>query len=171
MIRAPKNRSQLQKFLNAPINTTTRERIFFNKLYFDVKLAAARRGYALTVFEPEVDRDGFDVVFDDANSLRQLQLKSTTWSANANYWVTTPRFLRPTGVNLKRMAFESSPQGEGREGGVVMIQIDDAAEACDVRYFYTDLFVIAALASGLIRIAAKGKSPRSRPADGRPKAL
>ena len=106
-----------------------------------------------------MDRDGFDVVFDDADSLRQLQLKSTTWSANANSWVTTPRFLRPTGVNLERMAFESSPQGEGREGGVVMILIDDATEACDVRYFYTDLFVIAALASGLIRIAAKGKKP------------
>ena len=61
-------RTQLKQFLNAPINSKTRERIFFNRLYFDIKLAAARRGYSLTVFEPEVDREGFDVVLDDADT-------------------------------------------------------------------------------------------------------
>jgi len=94
MTRKPKVNTELQKFLNASVNTKTRERIFFNKFYFDVKLAAGRRGYPLTMFEPEVDRGGFDVVLDDADTTRHLQLKSATRSSGTNQWVTTPRFLR-----------------------------------------------------------------------------
>jgi len=35
----------LEKFPQAKINPVTRERIFYNKVYFDLKLAAPRRCY------------------------------------------------------------------------------------------------------------------------------
>jgi hypothetical protein len=159
MTRKPKVRTGLQKFLNASVNTKTRERIFFNKFYFDVKLAAARRGYPLTMFEPEVDRGGFDVVLDDADTTRHLQLKSATRSSGTKQWATTPRFLRPTLLDIERMQFESSPQGEGLGGGVVLLLIDDSSDLCPITYFYTDLFVIASLASGLIRQIGSSRRP------------
>jgi hypothetical protein len=143
-------RTNLKQFLNASINSKTRERIFFNRLYFDIKLAAARRGYSLTVFEPEVDREGFDVVLDDADTRRHLQLKSATISARTKRWTTTPRFLRPELREMEPMFFESSPQGEGLGGGVILILIDDATDVCPVRYFFTDLYIIAALSAGLL---------------------
>ena len=143
-------RTELTKFLNAPVNSKTRERIFFNRLYFDIKLAAARRGYSLTVFEPEVDREGFDVVLDDADTRRHLQLKSATVSAGTKKWTTTPRLLRPELIEIERMHFESSPHGEGLGGGVILILIDDEKAECPVKYFFTDLYIVAALSAGLM---------------------
>jgi hypothetical protein len=71
----------LRNFFNAPANTVTRERMFFHRLYADLTLAAARAGYPLSIFEPEVDRDKFDVLLDDADNQRRIQLKTFTTSA------------------------------------------------------------------------------------------
>ncbi len=54
---------------------TTRERIFFNRLSFDLMIAAARVGYHLHIYEPNVDRDGFDIIVEDEDSTRQLQTR------------------------------------------------------------------------------------------------
>jgi hypothetical protein len=37
----------LQSFLSHGANSRSRERMFFHRLYFDLKLAAAQRGYHL----------------------------------------------------------------------------------------------------------------------------
>lgn len=142
---------ELQKFLKAPENTRTRERIFFHRVYFDMKMAAARQGYHLGLFEPDVDRDGFDVVLDDRDSLRQFQLKSATRRSKTNRWRTTLRFLRPTFEQIGRMHFEFSPRGEGRGGGIIVMLIDDSREECPVTYLYTDLYVICSLWLGVLR--------------------
>jgi len=42
----------LETFLQVKINSVTRERIFYNKVYFDLKLAAARRSYPLRLSIP-----------------------------------------------------------------------------------------------------------------------
>ena len=76
----------LRTFLNDPRNTASRERMFFNRLYFDLKLAAAARGYPLSIFEPEVDREGYDVVIDDADMQRRFQLKIFTHSFQTSVW-------------------------------------------------------------------------------------
>lgn len=76
----------LKAFLSEPINSVTRERIFFNRLYYDLKLAAARRGYALTVFEPEVDRESYDIVLDDGDVERRFQLKTRMADSKTKTW-------------------------------------------------------------------------------------
>jgi hypothetical protein len=70
---AAKSANQASRsFLEAKVNSVSRERIFHNKLFFDLKLAAARAGYHLSVFEPEVDRDAFDVFLDDGDNERRI---------------------------------------------------------------------------------------------------
>lgn len=71
----------IAEFCRTPSNSVTRERIFFHKLYFDLKLATARCGYALTLFEPEVDRDSYDVMLDDGDTQRRVQLKTVLKTA------------------------------------------------------------------------------------------
>jgi hypothetical protein len=146
----PKRDTPLQLFLNAPANTKTRERMFFNQLYFDVKIAAARRGYPLSVFEPEVDRDGFDVIFDDGDSTRHCQLKSATKSSKTAHWYTIQRFLRPDLNQVNLMFFEPSPEGIGLNGGVIAIVIDDSKDPCGIEYLYCDVYLLEALACGIV---------------------
>jgi hypothetical protein len=140
----------LSNFLKSSINTTTRENIFFNKLYFDLKLAAAKRDYPLQVFIPEVDRFGFDVILDDGDVERRFQLKSFAKSADTASWDIYKRLLRPSYRNAPALTFERSPEGVGLEGGVILIEIDDSSDECPVTYYYTDIFIVTALAHGLI---------------------
>ena len=66
----------LTRFLKAERNSITREVLLRHKFIFDVLLAAARRDYALQIFLGEVDREGFDIVLDDTDAIRKIQLKS-----------------------------------------------------------------------------------------------
>lgn len=102
----------LKKFLNAPVNTVTRERMFFNKLYFDLKLAAARRGYHLSVFEPEVDRDKFDVLLDDGDNERRIQLKAFSKSSGTSQWSSNKRFMRPDIIAGEKLRIVPAVSGE-----------------------------------------------------------
>jgi hypothetical protein len=140
----------LSQFLKSSINTTTRENIFFNKLYFDLTLAAAKNGYPLQVFIPEVDRFGFDVILDDGDVERRFQLKSFATSVGTASWDIYKRLLRPSYRNAAGLRFERSPEGVGLEGGVILIEIDDSSDECPVTYYYTDIFIVTALALGLI---------------------
>lgn len=156
---------RLKKFLNAPANTVTRERMFFNKLYFDLKLAAARAEYHLSVFEPEVDRDKFDVLLDDGDNERRIQLKALTKSSGTKRWSSTKRFLRP---DLKIGSKLNVPPADcGIGGGFILIEIDDASEEAPVSYYFTDRSIIYALEAGLLREAnspptRRGKPPQDR---------
>ena len=66
---------ELSEYFKDPGNLVTRERIYFHKIAFDLELAAARKGYHLQLFEPEVDRDGFDIVLNDHIWERHVQVK------------------------------------------------------------------------------------------------
>src|ERR1043165_6959173 len=111
------------EFCRMPANSVTRERIFFHKLYFDLKLAAARRGYALTLFEPEVDRDAYDVMLDDGDTQRRVQLKTVLKTAKTAKWDSTKRFMRLEEVYGDRLGIAPSDCGVG--GGFILIEIDD----------------------------------------------
>jgi hypothetical protein len=138
----------LQAFLKAEINSVSRERIFHNKLFFDLKLAAARCRYALALFEPEVDRDAFDVFLDDGDNERRIQVKTVLASARTANWYSTKRFMRPEEVYGQKLGWPPADCGVG--GGFVLIEIDDATADAAVSYHYTDYFVASALADRLI---------------------
>lgn len=133
----------LKAFLSEPINSVTRERIFFNRLYYDLKLAAARRGYALTVFEPEVDRESYDIVLDDGDVERRFQLKTRMADSKTKTWEVTRRFIRPHDLYGDRLNLAPADCGFG--GGIVLIEINADKPEPTVSYSYTDWFIVQAL--------------------------
>lgn len=143
-----KTDSNLKKFFQAPINTTTRERIFFSRLSFDIKIAAARAGYHLHLYEPDVDRDGFDIVIEDEDSTRQVQTKAVLSGVPTNSWQITAGLLRASASDQD--VYEISPVDGGRAGGVVLIEIDGKTEDGKVVYSYTDYEILTAIAEGYL---------------------
>lgn len=139
----------LRVFLNASENSVTRERLFFNRFYYDLKLAAAHRGIALTVYEPEVDRDGFDVVIDDGDVTRFVQLKTVLKTSPTSLWRTRKRFLRPDRTLAEPQGIGGADSGKG--GAVVLIEIDASQYNPPVTYHVTDYSVLRILSSVLGR--------------------
>lgn len=154
----------LRDFFAAPVNQTTRERIFFNRLSFDLKIAAARNGYHLHLYEPDVDRDGFDIVVEDEDDSRWFQTKAVLASADTASWDIHAGLLWPT-VDAGEF-YGRAPVEGGRGGGVILIEIDDTAQAGDVTYSYTDFDIITAISEGFLteQVAVKegpGRNPKS----------
>jgi hypothetical protein len=133
----------LREFLAASHNTKTREHMFFNRLYYDLKVAAARRGIHLSVFQPEVDRDGYDVVLDDGDHERRFQLKSFLKDAKTSRWDIGKGLLRPDAAYGEWLRLELPLCGYG--GGVILIEIDASSDMPSVEYLYTDYFIISGL--------------------------
>lgn len=152
--------ANLRKFFADAVNSTTRERIFFNRLSFDLKIAAARQDYHLHLYEPDVDRSGFDIVVEDEDRVGWFQTKAVLSSASTSSWEIPVRFLRPALDFAESYGFD--PVEAGRGGGVILIEIDDSTVNGDVKYRYTDFDILAAIAERYI-IEEKW-SGRGRPA-------
>lgn len=146
--RTPKPKTPLREFISKSLNQTTRERIFFNRLSFDLKIAAARVGYHMHLYEPDVDRDGFDIIVEDGETTRYLQLKAVLASADKNNWKINIDLFRPRPEVAA--CYGKAPVEGGRGGGVILIEIDDENEEGNVTYSYTDFDVIAAIAQGYL---------------------
>lgn len=116
---------------------------------YDVCVAAARRGYALQVFMGEVDREGYDVVLDDADRIRKVQLKSVIGKAGA--WNVQKNVLRPDVLDVERLGFDVAPTSNGSGGAVVLQVIEPGEEGLSVTYEVTDIAFLVAMANGLIR--------------------
>ncbi|MEA3000598.1 MAG: hypothetical protein QOK17_2431 [Sphingomonadales bacterium] len=143
----------LISFLNNPVNSVTRERLFYNRLYYDLKLAAAHSGYPLTLYEPEVDRDGFDVVLDDGDATRFVQLKTVLASSTTTTWDISKRFLRPEPVLAE--AYGIVPADAGKGGAVVLIEIDATLSDPTLTYRVTDFSILLILSTVLGRTTAR----------------
>ncbi|MCU1276329.1 MAG: hypothetical protein JWO48_3760 [Bryobacterales bacterium] len=145
-----RKKSRLAEFFGDSHNNTSREKMFFNRLYFDLKLAAAHSNCALSIFAPEVDRNGFDVSLDDGDLDRRFQLKTVLKTAGTKSWDIHKRLFRPSLEYAQWLGFAQSPAGIGLEGGFILIEIDNENDECPVTYRYTDIFIISAFADGLI---------------------
>ena len=144
-------RNKLEQYLFKPSSSSARESIINNKLIFDLKLAAAHANYFLNIYVPEVDKDGFDVIFDDQESLAKIQLKTVMRQAGTSKWSFHKRLLRPTPFRCEKLGFEFSPHGVGDEGGIILIEID-ASDKFKVRYFYTDITIICGIRDSLFKL-------------------
>ena len=143
-------RNDLEKFLLAPENTHSRESLVNNRLLFDLKLAASKHGYFLNAYAPEVDQDGFDIIFDDQDQLAKVQLKTVLKGAKTATWSIHKKLLRPTPYTCEEFGFEPSPEGCGYEGGIILMQVD-ASSDFDVTYFFTDITVLCAFRDNILR--------------------
>lgn len=141
--------SELLKFLKESRNSVSRENIFNHLLCYDLKIAAAHRNYDLEIYRADVDRYGYDFILNDRDTFRALQVKTVVGRAKS--WYIQKHLLRPTPVNCKRLGFEPSPEGEGQEGGIVVIDVVLNRNSVQRwRYFYTDVYILNALRSNLI---------------------
>lgn len=133
-------------------NTHAIEELFNYRLLYDLKLAAFVRGYHLLAYYTDVDHDGFDVILDDRDSLRKIQLKTVAKTAGTQTWDIHRSIIRPIAPNFEPLGFnfDLSNPNWGVEGGVVLIEYEPKGEAINVRYYFTDIFVITAIALELL---------------------
>lgn len=145
-------KTQLEKYLFDPNNSHAKESLINNKLIFDLKLAAAQREYFLNVYTPEVDKDGFDIILDDQDSLTKFQLKTVMAKTTTNSWTIHKALIRPNLYICEQLGFESSPSGTGYQGGVILIEIEDADDnGFQVKYYYTDIIILCGLRDQIIK--------------------
>ena len=85
--------SRLSEFLDAPEMTVSREKMFNHLLFFELKFAAASCNYNLQMYQPEVDRDGHDIILEDNYRLASIQTKTVV--GNTESWRIRKRLLRP----------------------------------------------------------------------------
>ena len=116
-------------------------------------MAAARRGYALTLYEPEVVRDGFDVVIDDGDATRFVQLKTVLKSSTTTTWGISKRFLRPD-PSLGEV-YHIAPAEAGKGGAVVLIEIDASKPEPELTYRVTDFSILRILHTVLGRATTR----------------
>ena len=149
--------SALSSFLRAVKNSKSREFLITTRVIHDLTVAAAVSGYDLLVYTPTVDRDGFDLILDDRDRLLPLQLKSVIGGGRAAKWAMHRSLLRPERREVEWFGFEPSPCGEGRGGGVCLIEIQSNEASVDIIYRFTDICILAAIWLGLIQRSAASK--------------
>jgi len=147
--------TDLEKFMETPANMHGREQILMHRLFLDLQTAAARRGYYLNTYFDDVDHDGFDVIFDDQDYIKKVQVKSVHKHAATRKWGIHKRMLRPSLQWAEKLGFESSPHGEGSEGGVILIEFEDVEDELRASYYYTDVFVLLMFHCDLIQRSHK----------------
>lgn len=141
--------SQLVKFLKESRNSVSRENIFNHLLNYDLKIASAHRNYDLEIYKADVDRYGYDFILNDRDTFRALQVKTVI--GKVNKWRIQKHLLRPNPINYEILGFEASSEGEGQEGGIIVIEVvlhQDQIQR--YRYFYTDVYILNALRAGFI---------------------
>jgi len=143
--------ADLREWMCDAANLHGREAILMHRLSFDIQLAAARGGYYLNTYYDDVDHDGFDLIFDDQDTIKKTQVKTVEAKAATGQWDIHKRIFRPSFDHLGKLGFESSPEGEGIEGGFILMQFDASAPDLAVKYFYSDLFIRLAFECGVIQ--------------------
>ncbi len=136
--------NNLEEFLKEPSHSHAKESILMNRLIYDFKLAAGLRGYYLESYTSDVDHEGFDIIFDDQDQIKKLQVKTVMRSASTSTWEIHKRLLRPQMYAIDKLGFELSPTGEGVQGGIVLMEINPSDLNLEVKYFYTDIIIIVA---------------------------
>lgn len=138
-------------------NSLAREATLTPRLIFDLKSAAAESDYELRIFTPDVDRDGYDVVLDDGDNTRMIQLKSRAIDASTLNWGIHKRLLRPVKYWCEPLGHAPSPETVGLGGAVVLVEIScSSGQSPQVTYRFTDFPLIATFEAKLIQ-KGKGK--------------
>lgn len=148
----------LEAFLRKEENSRTKESLVNYRILYDLKLAAALRGYDLSLYTSDVDRDGFDIILDDQDSVRKIQLKTVLSSATTSTWHIHKSILRPDAQFCEELGFEPTHSGVGVQGGIVLMELDPLSDSMGIRYHYTDVFVITALYLNIVNRKPKIRS-------------
>jgi len=159
MNKTKNERTLLENYLYEPKNSHAKESLINNRLFYDLKLAAARRGYFLNIYRPEIDHEGFDIILDDGDSLLKIQLKTKMKNASPNDLKIHKTLLRPNMDTHEDLGFEASPTGTGYQGGIILIEVEDANEL-KVDYYYTDIILISGIEFEIVNIVNPPKKKK-----------
>jgi hypothetical protein len=127
--------------------TLTRENILRHKFLYDVSLAAAKRENPLGIYRTEVDIEGFDVMLDDRDNTKAIQLKSIIKGVTTSTWYIHRNVLRASAFIADKLHYEPSSTGVGIGGGVVIQEFVPEEEK--VRYYYTDIIILELISRGI----------------------
>ena len=143
----------LSDFLREPKNFWITEAIINHRLCYELKLAAAFLNYNLIVSRPDIDLSGFDLVFDDGETQKKIQIKTVLSSSRTNDWKIRKLLLAPAQEKLNRLGIATIPPWIGLEGGFILakVAVDSTKKGLDVSYSYADFFTIAMLSMGVFR--------------------
>lgn len=131
-------------------NTLIREELINNKLLYDIKRAAALRGYHLKTYPARVDIEGFDLIIDDDDLLRKIQIK-TTLDATTKSWEIHRIMLRPNHSVFADYQFYGGVGCPKNHSGVLLLNVlVDAKNEIRLEYYYTDINILLALEIGVI---------------------
>lgn len=147
----------LEEYLKKDKNSVFREKLVNYKIFYEIKLAAARNKSDINIYIPEIDRDGYDLLLHDKDKIKPFQLKSKIYNSKTSNWLLQKQLLRPFSINVNLLDYEaSSISDEGFEGGLILINIKISKEKIeDLNYYYTDCFIISALEKELIKFKNK----------------
>lgn len=143
----------LEQFLKNGSNSLVRENLLRARLIYDLLLASANAGYCLVVYQPQVDKEGVDLVVEDSEMLRRLQLK-TRCKTGATTWDVPKALLRPDITEQDNLGLESSPETSGFGGGILVSEYCvGTGPEIEVEYRYLDAYLLRLFALGAIRLS------------------
>jgi len=116
------------------------------RLQYDLLNAASNCKYPLQIYLPTVDRDGFDIIFSDSQTLVPVQIKST--ATKRSQWEIHREFFRPKYYDFESYKLFSPSYEGGMGGGVVLIDIKKEQDMLAFSYSYSDYLIVRLLASG-----------------------
>lgn len=144
---------QQTNFFTEPKNTKTREYMLTCKLQSDLLNAAGNREYPLQIYLPTVDRDGFDIILSDKQTLAPIQLKSTI--TRRSDWKIHRKFFRPRYQDFGAYGLFSSSHESGMGGGVILIDIEKENGNLSAKYAYSDYLIIRLISSGCFNFSQR----------------
>lgn len=81
-----------------------------------------------------------------------LKLTHPTWITTKS-WDIHKSLLRPNMFICEELGFEPSPSGNGYQGGVILIEINDSnKKGFQVKYYYTDIIILCGLRDNIIKV-------------------
>lgn len=142
----------LDQYLKLDKNSVFKEKLVNYRFFYEVKLASARIQNDIRIYIPEIDKDGYDIVLDDGDTIMPFQLKATNNSSKTSKWEVQKNLLRPNPLNCTLLGYEQSPEGDVTEGGFILVSISvntDTIQSFD--YYYTDAYILKAFELGILR--------------------
>lgn len=120
-----------------------------HRLIYDMRMVFARKEDRLQIHRSEIDHDGFDLILDDGEKMKKLQVKTVTGSKAA--WPIHRRLLMPGYSRVEDLGIEISPGNTGLEGGIVLQKIGIHDNDMDLEYAYSDIFILKAFELGILK--------------------
>jgi hypothetical protein len=132
--------------------TVEREKIFFHRLAYDLKIAGVVNNRRVHVYSVDVDDSGYDIIVDVGGFERRFQVKTRLRPGGAHTWKCHRLLFCPTPDQVSFWRFQEwlIRHAYGFNGGLIVADIEwpDGKDP-SITYRYTDLAILMAFRDGL----------------------